>query len=291
MDISTIFGLSVALATPFGNERQIDLDKASAHAHWCLSNGCSSVTLLGTTAEAASISPSERTLLLNSFVDSGITGNQLITGIFATDEETAIRQMHEASNLGAGRLLVAPPYYFKPVSEDGVFLWYESVFASFGSELPACLLYNLPSQTGVTISPTLVSRLRDRFAEKIIGVKDSSGDPNSTNAFLELHKDIAILVGDERQLASAVALGGQGAICGMANILPGNMLRIIKSASIDTRVNILVDEICQHPIIPALKSLMAVEFEDPDWAFVRPPFVTLKDSDQQDLKRLYLDSR
>ncbi len=148
MDNSSDFGLSVALATPFNSKLDIDFQKALAHATWCLDNGCQSVTLLGSTAEAASVSPSERTQLLELFSTAGIISERLVTGIFATDVMTAAAQIREAVRYGSGHVLVAPPYYFKPVDDDGLLLWFKAVFDELGTDLPPCLIYNIPSQTG-----------------------------------------------------------------------------------------------------------------------------------------------
>lgn len=291
-DSSKIFGLSVALATSYrgsagSNVPDIDFDKVLSHATWCLESGCDSITLLGTTAEAASISPAERQKLLQCFVEAGIVGNQLVTGIFATDVDTAVFQIHQAMEFGSSRMLIAPPYYFKPVDDDGVYSWYEAVFSRIGAEIPGCLIYNLPSQTGVTVSASLIARLRDRFAESIIGVKDSSGDPASTREFLQHHGDLAILVGDERQLAGAMKNGGQGAICGVANVLPKHMRNVVESAEEDLLVNSLVDEICKYPIIPALKYIKSKMEGDHSWQLVRPPFSPLSETQKISLTEWY----
>jgi 4-hydroxy-tetrahydrodipicolinate synthase len=292
MKSSEKFGLSVALATCYKSSTgsdipEIDYDKVLSHAKWCLESGCNSITLLGTTAEAASISPAERHHLLQCFSHEGIIGDQLVCGIFATDIDTAVSQIHQAMEFGSRRMLIAPPYYFKPVDDDGVYAWYEAVLARVGTDLPSCLIYNLPSQTGVTISTSLISRLRDRFAECIAGVKDSSGDAASTREFLQQHGDLAILVGDERQLAGAMKDGGQGAICGIANVLPQQMRDVAESAKDDLLVNDLVDEICRYPIISALKFLKSKMENDDSWQSVRPPLSALSEAQQKKLTDWY----
>lgn len=281
------FGLSVALATALQPDSSIDYDKCVAHAFSSLSKGCDSVTLLGTTGEAASVSPAERRQLLSCFATAGISKQQLITGVFATDVTSAAERIREALEYNCKRFLIAPPYYFKPVCDKGVFNWFSSVINELDGELVDLILYNLPSQTGVSISPALVSRLREHFADHIVGVKDSSGDAASTHAYLESHQDLSILVGDERQLAGAVAKGADGAICGIANVLPKRMRRIIDSASEDSIVNSLVNEICKHPIIPAIKYIKSRIDEDQDWTTVRAPFATLSSTQVASLDKWF----
>ncbi len=287
MKISEKFGLSVALVTPFQSDGHVALEKMLDHARWCLDNGCRGVTLMGTTGEATSISPAERTELLTEFQLVGITREQLITGIFATDVRTAVPQISEAVDRGFSKVLVAPPYYIKPVSDEGVWQWYLQVLTECADDITGCLIYNLPSQTGVTISPALISRLRERFGDLILGVKDSSGDMTSTEAFLKEHRDIAILVGDERQLARSVANGGQGAISGVANLYPGALKKLIDDATANTYIHSLVDELIRYPIVPAIKYLMAIMHNDDSWTNVRAPLVSLSNDEKNRLELFY----
>lgn len=280
MNSKSIFGLSVALATAFDPQGNADIQKTLAQAQYCLANGCNGITLLGTTGEATSVTAAERTQLLKACSQAGITGDQLTVGIFATDYDLAVSQIREAVAHGAGSILFAPPFYFNPVSDDGVISWYGVVFDRLGADLPACLLYNLPSQTDVVISPGIVSRLREKYGDKIAGVKDSSGSADSTAAYLKQHSDIAILVGDERQLAVAVANGGQGAICGVANLYPEKMKNLIDTATEDLFINALVDELSRYPIIPALKFYMELQRGDKNWGRMRAPLTRLS-ADQQ----------
>lgn len=283
------FGLSVALATAFDEGGKIDYDETISHAKRCLENGCDSVTLLGTTAEAASVAREERDHLLRSLTSASVSGNQLVMGILATDVSGAVSQIRQSIEFGCSHLLIAPPYYFKQVSDQGIIEWYCKVLESFGSELPVCLLYNLPSQTGVVINSAIVSALRARFGSRIGGVKDSSGDIGSTTALLEDHKDLAILVGDERQLAKAVNSGGQGSICGVANIFPERINKIIKTGTDDKMVVSFVNELSRYPIIPALKYAMSLNQKKPIWQMVRAPLMQLDDKQKYSIEK-WLDT-
>jgi len=280
----SIFGLSVALATAFDEDGNIDYDETISHAKRSLESGCDSVTLLGTTAEAASVDQEERKHLLEGLTGVGISGNQLVMGILATDVSAAISQIQQSIEFGCSQILIAPPFYFKEVSDQGIIDWYGKVFEAVGSDLPACLLYNLPSQTGVVINTDIVSALRDRFGDKIGGVKDSSGDAASTKTLLEDHKDIAILVGDERQLARAVSSGGQGSICGVANIFPERIKNIINTGKDDKTIVSFVDELCRHPIIPALKYSMSLKQDKTAWQNVRAPLVKLNENQKDSIE-------
>ena len=97
-------------------------------------------------------------------------------------------------------------------------------------------LYHIPSMTGVPLSVDLVGRLKTAFPGVVVGVKDSSGDWANTEKLLAAHRDLQILVGDERQLARAVRQGGAGTICGLANLLPG-IVRKAAHEGIDDRAH------------------------------------------------------
>jgi 4-hydroxy-tetrahydrodipicolinate synthase len=97
-------------------------------------------------------------------------------------------------------------------------------------------------------------------------------------ALLAAHAgQLAILIGDERQLAQAVRLGGQGAISGLANLCPAALLPLAEEGREDARIAQFVDAICGQPVIPAIKALVAARTGDPAWTAVRPPLLPAQD--------------
>lgn len=279
MAIQDRFGLSAALATPFDAEMRIDHVVAVSHAKSCLRSGCSSVTLFGTTGEGSSISNAERSVMLQAFLDSGITPEQIVVGVMANSYGDAALQSREALDFGCRNVLLAPPSYFKNLSDDGLFDWFSSVFAEIGSAARGVILYNIPSVTAVEISVDLVSRLRDAFPGVIVGVKDSSGNWPFTQSLLAKHNDLAILIGDERGLAAGVRLGGQGAISGLANVYAHRLLPMALEGRDDPDVVEAVNQIVAFPVIPAVKALIAHHSGVDDWRRARAPLRTLSDSD------------
>jgi 4-hydroxy-tetrahydrodipicolinate synthase len=270
------FGLSVALATPFAADGGIDLARLVAHASWCLAEGCGRVTLFGTTGEGSSIGDQEREAIWQAMVQGGIFGPRLVGGVVASTLDSAERQVVQAYEQDAHAVLVAPPFYFKGVDDEGVFRWYARLVERLGSRARDMLLYNIPSLTGVALSVPLVTRLAEAFPGVVTGVKDSSGDWAFTRSLLAAHADrLAILVGDERHLAGAVRLGGAGSICGLANLCPAALLPLATEGQDDPRIDRLVDEIGRLPVIPAVKALIARQTGVRSWAEVRPPLLPL----------------
>lgn len=278
------FGLSVALATPFTASGDIAEDRLVAHAKHCLDGGCDSVTLFGTTGEGASIAREERRRVLARFQSESITGWRLVAGISATAAADAAAQIRAAQEAGCRRVLLPPPYYFKEPQDAGVLEWYRAVAARLDNGAVEIILYNIPSLTSVPLGVELISRLREALGESVIGVKDSTSDWDYTQALLAAHKDIAILVGEERHLAAAVRQGGAGAICGMANIDPAALRPMACEGEDNSYIGDLVDLLEKYPLIPAIKAVLAQQTGDSDWALARAPLRPLAKEDRQRLE-------
>ncbi|OWV72960.1 dihydrodipicolinate synthase family protein [Rhizobium sp. R339] len=277
------FGLSVALATPFDSDGNIAIEAMIVQARRCLAAGCSSVTLFGTTGEGSSIGSRERERVLAAFLDAGIAAKNIIVGVLVDAAEDAATQAGQALSLGARNILLAPPSYFKNVSDDGVFQWFSAVFALLGDKARDIIVYNLPSMTMVPLTVSLIGRLKVAFPNIVTGVKDSAGDWPYTESLLKAHNDLIILVGDERHLARAVRLGGQGAISGMANFAPRELRPLAEEGRDDSRVEDFVVEILKHPVIPAVKAMIARTASEEIWISVRPPLVSISGEAQTQL--------
>ncbi len=274
------FGLSAALTTPFKTDGSIDIDAMIAHARRCLSSGCNSVTLFGTTGEGSSIGSVERQTILSRFIEAGIAPSSLVTGVLVDSIEDAALQSAEALKAGARNILLAPPSYFKNVSDDGLFAWFSAVFEKIGKDARDILVYNIPSVTMVTLSVDLVGRLKTAFPGIVTGVKDSSGNWPHTERLLKEHGDLAILIGDERDLAKGVRLGGHGAISGVANFLPQEVRAMAVDGKDDKRIEDLVVELLKFPVTPAVKVLLSHTTGENVWLEVRAPLVAVSPEDR-----------
>ncbi|MBX5181903.1 dihydrodipicolinate synthase family protein [Rhizobium sp. NZLR3b] len=277
------FGLSVALATPFGNNGDIAIDVMIEQAKRSLAAGCSSVTLFGTTGEGSSIGTQERERVLASMIESGIEASKIVVGVLVDAAEDAASQAGRALSKGVRNILLAPPSYFKNVSDDGLFQWFSAVFATLGAKARDIIVYNIPSVTMVPLTVSLIGRLRAAFPNIVIGVKDSSGDWPFTETLLKAHGDLVILVGDERHLAKGVRLGGQGAISGMANFVPREVKLMAEEGKDDSRIEDFVAELLKFPVTAAVKVMVAQLTSDDIWLAVRPPLVSISAEGQAEL--------
>ena len=282
------FGLSCALALPFKNDFTIDHGRLAAQARWCLDAGCSSLTVFGTTGEGASVSLTERGEVLGALLSAGVEpGRQLVGGVSAASIGDAVEQIRILNDAGCQRILLAPPFYFKGVSDEGLFHWFARVGEKVAHRPLGIILYHIPSVTQVSLTVDLIGRLKITYPDLVMGVKDSGGDWAFTEALLATHGDLAILVGDERHLAAGVRLGAKGAISGLANVCPAALLPLVEHGENDYRTADLVNEVLKYPVTAAVKALIAWRRNDAGWSNVRPPLTRISNQDALELASVY----
>ena len=274
------FGLSVALATPFAEDRSIDLPRLVAHGRQSLADGCNSLTVFGTTGEGASLGLNERNRALGALVGGGVDPKtQLVVGIAASSVEDAIAQGRAALMLGCPSFLLAPPFYFKGAGDEGLFDWFAAVLMGLGPKASNVILYHIPQVTSVGLSMALVDRLKKAFPQQVTGVKDSSGDWANSQALLKQHSELHILIGDERLLAKAMNLGASGTICGLANIAPDLMQAPLNGIE-EPRIAEIIEHLVPFAFTAACKALVGHRRKDPvAWSRMRAPLKSLGEAD------------
>jgi 4-hydroxy-tetrahydrodipicolinate synthase len=281
------FGLSCALALPVSQDFGINYAKLGNHAQRLLQTGCTSVTVFGTTGAGASIHLREREHILDTLSAQGADfRRQVVGGVSAASSAGAAEQARLILERDCRAVLLTPPFYFKNVTDEGLYRWFSQVFQELRQPRDI-ILYHIPSVTQVPLSIELIARLKAAFPELILGVKDSSGDWSYTERLLRAHRDLLVLIGDERHLASGIQLGAQGAISGLANVCPEILQRLIVSGKENPRIVELVDEVLKFPVIPAVQALIAHTRNDPAWLNVRPPLTPLAEPDVARLTEAY----
>lgn len=274
------FGLSVALSTPFAEDRSIDLPRLVAHGLQSLADGCNSLTVFGTTGEGASLGLNERNRALGALVGAGVDPRiQLVIGIAAASVEDAVAQGRAGLMLGCPSFLLAPPFYFKNAGDEGLFDWFAAVLGGLGPKASNVILYHIPQVTAVGLSVALIDRLKKAFPDQVKGVKDSSGSWENTEALLEHHRDLHILIGDERLLARGMKLGASGTICGLANIAPDLMHGPVNGIE-EPRVAAMIDVVLPYAVTAAVKALVGHRRNDPvAWSRMRAPLRSLGEAE------------
>lgn len=267
------FGIYAALLTPFAENGEIDTDLLVRHTLSLLADGAEGVALYGTTGEGASLGRQERLRGIKAFADAGVPRDKIVLGVCATSVEDAAEQVSEGLAHGIEDFLLLPPFYFKGCDDAGLYDWHAGLFARC-EDRARFILYHIPQVTGVPLSVDLVSRLVAAFPTRIRAIKDSSGDWDNAQALLGL-KSLPVLVGDERLLHRAAALGGAGAISGVANLYPDRLKRLFDTATEDSALSQEVTRIVSVPVIPALKAIITDRTKEPAWERLRAPLVPL----------------
>ncbi len=280
------FGIAAALTTPFAGD-SIDVERLCRHAIESLERGCAKITLFGTTGEGPSVSLGERRPVLEALRARGVGGDKLVFGITATAVDDALAAARLADEFDIPSLLVTPPYYYKDVSPSSVRDWFTAFLAALPEAGPGVILYNIPQLTGVAIPADVVAALTAQFPDRVFGVKDSSGDWANAERLLTRFPDLAILIGDERLLERAVALGAAGSISGVANFRSDLLNAIMAGAPADDGLGPLVEAILRFPATSAVKALVAHVTGEATWRAVRPPLSALTEVEASGLSATY----
>ncbi|MCP5367754.1 MAG: dihydrodipicolinate synthase family protein [Hyphomicrobiales bacterium] len=283
-------GVLVPVLTPFKANLKPDAEKFAALCRAILDQGAGGLAVFGTTSEANSLSAEERMGLLEVLIGSGIPAARLMPGTGACALPEAIRTTGHAVSLGCGGVLLLPPFYYKGVSDDGIYAFVDGLIQGVGSSDLRVYLYHIPPVAQVGYSVDLVGRLHGAHPGTVVGLKDSSGDWSNTAALLAAYPDMEIFPGSEVFLLDALRAGGAGCITATANM---NVPMIAASyatwrddgaddrqAAI-TRIRETVQGTA--PMVPLMKAYLALKTGDPGWATVRPPMVPVTEAVAREL--------
>ena len=294
MPSEPIRGLIAPILTPFNDDLSVAMDLFIAHAQRMLDQGCAALAPFGTTGEALSVGIDERIAAIRELIDSGLDPSRMIPGTGLSNVADTARLSRICLDLGCAGVLTLPPFYYKSVTEQGLYSYFAQLIAEIGADA-RIYLYHIPPIAVVGIPPGLAGRLQADFPEQIVGIKDSSGEWENTRALLDI-EDLYVYPGSELPLLDALALGAPGCITATANINAVDIVRVLQLVEVgdDDGARKLHETVRQFRLIiqdyspiPAQKRLLAISTGDPRWANVRPPLTAMPESDGQALaKRL-----
>ncbi len=278
-----ITGVLSPVVTPFGKDGAPDAARFVRHCKWLLKNGCSGLAVFGTNSEANSMSVAEKTKLLEALVAGGVPAAALMPGTGHCALTDSIEMTRHAVKLGCAGVLMLPPFYYKGVSDEGLYRNFAEVIERVGDDRLQLYLYHIPPVAQVPISLALIERLLKKYPGQIAGVKDSSGDWANTKAMLDAFaKDgFDVFAGSEVFLLDNMRGGGKGCITATGNVNPGPIDQVYRkwqSADADklqAGITATRKIVQKQPMIPALKAIIAHFGNDPQWKTVRPPLVEL----------------
>ena len=200
---NTVFtGAGVAIATPMNADGSINFSKLGELIDFNIDNGTDAIIICGTTGESSTMTDEEHIECIKYAVEKVNHRIPVIAGTGSNHTDYAIHLTQEAEALGADAVLLVTPYYNK-TSQRGLIQHYTAIANS--TKLP-CILYNVPSRTGVNILPETLAKLAD--VENIVAVKEASGNISQIAKVAALCGDkLDIYSGNDDQIVPIMALG------------------------------------------------------------------------------------
>jgi 4-hydroxy-tetrahydrodipicolinate synthase len=220
---------------------------------------------------------------------AGISPAQLLPGTGAPSIGDAVRLTGQAVSLGVRGVLLLPPFYYKGVSDDGLFAFVSEVIGRVGKSNLRIYLYNFPQMTGISWSPSLVGHLIKSFPKTVVGLKDSSGDVAYMNRLLESYPGFAVFPSSEALLLAAMRKGAAGCISATGNTQAGAIRALYdgwqgaEAESLSRAAYAVRNLMQKFPLIAAVKAVLAERLRSPDWARVRPPLDPLSPAQRKEL--------
>src|SRR6266542_6491754 len=309
-----ICGVLAPVVTPFKADLAPDKERFIAHCKWLLSQNCG-LAVFGTNSEANSLSMEERATLLEELVSDGVDPSRMMPGTGCCSIMETVKLTKQAVGNGCAGVLMLPPFYYKDISEEGLYRYFSEVVQRVGDARLKIYLYHIPPVAVVGITTGLVERLLAAYPNAIVGMKDSSGDWNNTKTFLDAFavragravstagaaRTFDVFVGSESFLLANMRNGGVGTISATANVNPAAIhelyVECIRNQTSDVRdqtsdiehqtskmerqqadLDVVRDVFSSRKfpsMIAVLKQAIAIYANDPAWRTVRPPLVEL----------------
>ena len=217
-----------ALVTPFDEDGEPDLQATEAVVERHIEAGVDGISALGSTGEFSHLDGSERRRFAEALVEIVSGRVPLLIGVGTTGTREAVSLARHAEDIGADGILSVSPFYWK-VGEEALFRHFAAVAEAVS--IPA-LIYNLPLLTGIDLSPELVARVA-RECPNAMGLKDTVTEYSHSVKVLHEVKpgrpDFAVLAGFEEQILPTMLAGGDGSICGFANVAPELFVGLVKA--------------------------------------------------------------
>jgi 4-hydroxy-tetrahydrodipicolinate synthase len=287
---STLPAVLSPVLTPFTADGNPDAQKLLKQCKWLESNGVGQA-IFGTNSEANSMSAPQKMSTLTALIEGGLNPEHMMPGTGATSIDATVNMTRHALNHKCAGVLMLPPFYYKDVSDDGLFAYFSEVIQKVGSSALKVYLYNIPPVTKLSFSLSLLERLSKEFPNTVVGMKDSSGDWAYTESVIKLlaPSGFRVYAGSEVFLMRTLRAGGVGCISATANVNPKAIADLAahwRESDADARQAGL-DQVrgvfAKYQMIAGMKTAVAHYSNDPEWLRVRPPLMQLAAEQQAQL--------
>lgn len=296
MSIDRFDGVLAPVVTPFDENLAPDAARFTALCHWLLGQGVK-LAVFGTTSEANSLSLAEKSALLEQLLDSGTDPDSIMPGTGLCSLSETVELTSRSAALGCPRVLLLPPFYYKNLSDDGLFAYAAELIERAGNENLQIYLYHFPAMSQTPWSMDVIDRLVKSYPANIAGIKDSSGDWTETRAFINAGwPDFRVFCGSERFLLQTMRAGGAGCISATANVNPAAIAALCARWRDDDAERqqaelIRIRELFETaPMVASVKAAIAITTNDPAWSRPRPPLTPLSATRRQTLRTSLIEA-
>ncbi|RJT41266.1 dihydrodipicolinate synthase family protein [Mesorhizobium waimense] len=271
-------GTIAPILTPFDNDGRIARDLWVSHAKWVLDQGAHFLSPFGTTGEALSVSSRERMQALEWLVEAGISPGRLMPGTGVTALPETVELSAHAVGLGCAGVMVLPSFFYTAAGDNGQARYYGELIEKVANPAMRMILYHIPQNSGVPVSPALTARLSEAFPDTVVAYKDSAGDWNNTAAVIAAAPKVAVFPSSEAQLTKGLASGSAGCISATVNLNAAAIRAVYDAAradkdfaEADAAIKAFRKVIQDAGLIPAMKAVLAVRSGDRRWLNLRAP--------------------
>jgi 4-hydroxy-tetrahydrodipicolinate synthase len=275
-------GVIAAIATAVDENGEPDTARSTALARFLLDHGCDGLNVLGTTGEATSFSLAQRTRVMSAYAEAGLPLDRMMVGTGAAALADAVALARHAAALGFAGALVLPPFYYKGVPDDGLVAYIDAIMRATTAQPIPIYLYHFPQQSGLPWHVKLIRRLLDAHGERIVGLKDSSGDMAYAREAAAISPRFKVFPSTEAVLMEARAGMFAGCISATANLnadLCARAYHAGDATALEAAVGIrkLFDG---KQLVSGVKALIAHIHGDAAWARVQPPLSSFAAADR-----------
>ena len=287
---STLPAVLSPVITPFKADGSPDAPKLLKQCQWLEANGVGQA-IFGTNSEANSMSAPQKMSTLTALVEGGLNPEHLMPGTGATSIDATVNMTRHAVNHKCAGVLMLPPFYYKDVTDDGLFAYFSEVIQKVGSAALQIYIYNIPPVTKVNLSLSLLERLAKEYPKTVVGMKDSSGDWSYTESVIKLlaPSGFRVYAGSEVFLMRALRAGGVGCISATANVNPKAIAdlaahwRESNADALQANLDQVRGIFAKYQMIAGMKTAVAHYTKDSEWLRVRPPLMQLSPEQQAQL--------
>ena len=290
-------GIYSASLTPFTASYEPEIPALISHVQWLLENGADGVALLGSTGEANSMTLEHRQAIIEQSTRK-LPADRLLIGTGSCALQDAIKLTKVSIDAGVCAVLVLPPFYYKPQSEESIIRFYSELIDSVKDSRLRIIFYNFPKFTGYNFDHNVIGKMKQSFGEIAAGIKDSSGNWENMSGVAQNVSDFMVYSGTETFLLETLLNGGAGCITATANLIATECQQVFqawKNEQLEdakqkqNKLTSLRKAFESYPFVSGLKGIFADQKDLNEWKYMMPPFEGLMKDQLHELKEKIKD--